>query len=206
MPWDASCGVLGEAFLKYEYLRRKPLDVSEHLTVLYGLARESDVVTELGTRIPTATWALIAGNPKVLQTVDLVASPVKTIQAYAERCGIEFTFHHGDEFGAKFRPADLLFVDSLHVYSHVKRELQRFGPETRKYIAFHDTTTYGLKDEQPGHQKLSSDPVGVFSAVQEFLDAHSEWRIGFRWVNNNGLTVLVRTDTLHPPPRSDTEL
>lgn len=35
---------------------------------------------------------------------------------------------------------DLLFIDTWHVYGHLKRELALHAPRVRKYIAMHDTT------------------------------------------------------------------
>lgn len=38
-------------------------------------------------------------------------------------------------------PVDLLFIDSLHVYGHLKRELDFHHRNVNHYIIMHDTTT-----------------------------------------------------------------
>ena len=37
----------------------------------------------------------------------------------------------------------LVFIDTLHVYGQLKRELAKFAPVARTFIVLHDTTTVG---------------------------------------------------------------
>ena len=39
---------------------------------------------------------------------------------------------------------------------------------------------------------LVIDAQGLWPAVEEFLNEHSEWQLETRYTNNNGLTILKR--------------
>jgi hypothetical protein len=54
-----------------------------------------------------------------------------------------------------------------------------------KWIALHDTVTFGAKGED------GKEP-GLRQAVADFLSGHSEWSEFRHYENNNGLTVLER--------------
>lgn len=56
---------------------------------------------------------------------------------------------------------DILHIDSLHEYEHLKKELLTHAPNTSKYILIHDT-------------KLYSKQV---KAIHEFIKAYPEWKI-----------------------------
>jgi hypothetical protein len=99
---------------------------------------------------------------------------------------------------------ELLFIDTWHVYGHLKRELSRWNSHVSKYIIMHDTTV----DEWLGEsirlslnfeeQSVSTGiPVeeiikGLWYAINEFLVQHPEWVLEKRYINNNGLTILRR--------------
>jgi hypothetical protein len=100
---------------------------------------------------------------------------------------------------------DLLFIDTWHVYGQLKRELARWHPVVRKYIAMHDTEVDGIRGEtirngwDPVKQSRATGiPVdeitkGLLPAITEFLAEHPEWTMLARYRNNNGLTILVKT-------------
>ena len=111
---------------------------------------------------------------------------------------------------------DLVFIDTLHVYGQLKRELTKFAPFTRRYLVLHDTTTDGEDGEclrlGTDTQALSRQTgipefelkVGLWPAVEEFLEAHQgEWALHERYKNNNGLTVLKRKTAALPSPPPD---
>ncbi len=99
---------------------------------------------------------------------------------------------------------DLLFIDTWHVYGHLKRELDRWNTYANKYIILHDTTVDGEVGESARHKwdipkqmlesGLSREEIerGLWPAVEEFLALHPEWKLKERYTNNNGLTVLER--------------
>ena len=76
--------------------------------------------------------------------------------------------------------------DTLHKYQQLKKELKLHGNKSKKYIAFHDTHTFGLKDEVGNGKK------GLMTAIIEFMAANTHWVFHIHKTNNNGLTVLKR--------------
>ena len=84
---------------------------------------------------------------------------------------------------------DMLFIDSLHTYDQLKKELGLHGNKAKKYLVFHDTFTYGLKGEIAG-------TVGLLPAIIEFIIENPCWFFKIHKINNNGLIVLERKPSL----------
>ena len=88
---------------------------------------------------------------------------------------------------------DLLFLDTWHAYKQLKAELELHSPKVRKYIVFHDTTTYGDIDET-NYEILGSEwkgeGIGIWRAIEEFLQSNPEWELIERFTNCNGLTII----------------
>jgi cephalosporin hydroxylase len=99
---------------------------------------------------------------------------------------------------------DMVFIDTWHVYGHLKRELAKFSKVTKKYIAMHDTTVddvYGetirmgfnaKQQSQDSGYPIEEINCGLWKAIEEFLATNPEWRLKERFTNNNGLTILER--------------
>ena len=99
---------------------------------------------------------------------------------------------------------DLTFIDTLHVYGQLKRELNKFATLTNKYLILHDTTIDGEFGEVNRYnfdaEKISKETnipidellVGLWPAVVEFIDENPEWEILHRFTHNNGLTILKK--------------
>lgn len=99
---------------------------------------------------------------------------------------------------------DGLFIDTWHVYAHLRRELAAHAGAVRRVIALHDTEIDG---EHGDSLRMGSDISeqaraygypeaeirrGLWPAVEEFLAAHPEWSLSARRRNCNGLTILRR--------------
>jgi hypothetical protein len=80
-----------------------------------------------------------------------------------------------------------LFIDTLHTYNQLKQELTLHGNKAQKYIAFHDTYTFGLRGED------NVDKKGLMTAIIEFMTENPHWKFKIHKTNNNGFTVLERT-------------
>jgi hypothetical protein len=101
---------------------------------------------------------------------------------------------------------DLIFIDTLHVYGQLKRELDKFSKLANKYIIMHDTTAdeiYGecirLNWNIEDMSKLTNFPPheltkGLKFALNEFLLDNKDWVIHEIYTNNNGLTVLKKIE------------
>ena len=80
-----------------------------------------------------------------------------------------------------------------HSYKQLRAELKLHASKVRKYIIFHDTTSYGTIDET-NYESLGpewkAEGIGIWKAVEEFLNENSEWNLIKRYTNNNGLTII----------------
>jgi cephalosporin hydroxylase len=102
----------------------------------------------------------------------------------AKAAGRNVHLHIDDTRKVEIAPTELLFVDSLHIYEQVQKELELHADKASKYLVFHDTTAYADRGEFGGR--------GIWPAIQEFMDTHPEWELLERRTNNNGLTTLKR--------------
>jgi len=184
-------------------------DLSEHLYTIKKYAEKCEHITELGVRWVISTWALLAGKPKTLNSFDVIhyiyhgVPPNKIIDAAKEQ-GTDFNFFEENVLCTdKVVPTDLLFIDTLHSYKQLKLELYLHGNKARKYIIITNTVTYGNRNEGPVlSEKLDGealhvfnnlqDKQGVMTAIKEFVEENSEWRVKEFFKNCNGLCVLER--------------
>ncbi len=198
----------------YQSLCNTPSDINEHLSVLSKYASECNSVAEFGMRSVVSTWALLHGlvNPvnnstiyKRLLSVDLnYSSRLEEVKSVAKQVNINFIFIMADDITITIEPTDLLFIDTWHIYGHLKRELEIHHSKAMKYIILHDTTVDAVLGEtirngwNAQQQSIESGyPVeeinkGLWPAVEEFLATHPEWTLHHRYTHNNGLTILKR--------------
>ena len=160
-------------------------DINEHLPLLAQLAKDCSHITELGVGPAQSTRAFLLNENVELHCYEYKPMPgIKEFFIKARAAGRNVTLHVADTRKIEIATTDLLMVDSLHVYEQVKKELELHAPKTRKYIVFHDTTSFADVGEFGGR--------GIWPAIQEFIDTHFEWRMIERKFNNNGLTILKR--------------
>jgi predicted O-methyltransferase YrrM len=148
------------------------------------LALQAQHVIELGTRsgVSTIAWlhALEATGGR-LTSVDIDAKPA--IGDYDN-----WTFIQGDDCSAEvldqLEAADIVFIDTSHLYDHTVRELDVYRKLVRPggVICLHDTEL-AWPDGAPARPQYP-----VKKAVKEFIA-----ETGWRWVNfpdNNGFGVI----------------
>lgn len=183
-PWDGAAH--DELEMYYQDVCEAPSDINEHCPTLYLLAAQCDHVTEMGSRTGVSTRALLRAQPKKLVCYDLRRHPeFDNLFRLAGRT--EFRFHEASTLDAAIEATDLLFIDTYHVYEQLREELELHGDRVRRFIAMHDTTTFGERGECEGSR-------GLWLAVQDYLAAHPEWRLVARYHHNHGLTILERRD------------
>lgn len=189
--------------IEQEYINRCNIsgDITEHLPILRRYALDCEHITEMGIRKAVSTWALLDGRPKKFIGYDINYEPIiETVAIICEKEGIEFIFKHEEVSTVIIEQTDLLFIDTWHVYEQLKRELEQHHNRVNKYIILHDTEIYRFKNEKdfaywnPPLVKSIVDPVGLWPAVEEFLEIHPEWKVKEHFTNNNGLTVLERKE------------
>jgi hypothetical protein len=193
----------------YANLCREASDINEHLPTLYAYAMRCSHITECGVRDIVSSYAFanaLKNSPanKLIQ-VDPYRSP--SIDAFAAECKserINAVFYNQSDLECPMEPTELLFIDTWHVYGHLKRELDRWNGSVSKYIILHDTTsdeflgeTIRMRYDAIQQSKDTGIPLeeiqqGIWPAVEEFLEDHPEWVLRERFTHNNGLTILER--------------
>lgn len=173
-----------------------PSDINEHIETLYNLAKECEHITEMGVRNVVSTWAFMLRDPKKLVGIDLHTNDNVLI---AQEAYPKWQFIQADTTKITIKETDLLFIDTLHIYSQLKKELILHANKVKKYIVLHDTTTYGFVDEPTDWQTPEimqnyqlDEKRGLQPAIIEFLNDNSEWILFKEYTNNNGLTILKR--------------
>lgn len=162
-----------------------PGDINEHLQALFDLADECEHVTEFGVRWGSSTTAFLASRAWLV-SYDIAPHPAALhLFEIARETGKQAKFIEANTLTLDvIAGTDLLFIDTLHTYAQLRHELFTFHNSVLKYIALHDTVTFGQTGEDGG--------PGLILAVWEFLTTFPEWRIKAHYTNNNGLTVLER--------------
>ena len=175
-------GLLTDEFYR---LMAAKLDISEHLGMLRGLACDSGVKTiaEIGFRTGVSAVALLtAGKPVFSYDIANCAAHAERVRKMAPK----FTFTQADSLQITLPEVELLHIDSLHTYKQLKAELCRHHTRVTKWIALHDTTTFGT---------MSQDKTkpGLLQAIDEFLATEGkDWRVQLTLTHNNGFTLLQR--------------
>lgn len=174
--------------LQEEYINQCsiPSDINEHLSLLYELAKECKHCTEFGVGYARSTRAFAAAMDEVNGTLHSYEFHLLDgVSGFFEQAKHVATLHLQNILDSEIEETDLLLVDSHHTYDQVKQELAKFGDKVRKYIVFHDVELYGLSGQDPGS-------VGIWPAINEWMDSHPQWKIKEHRYNNNGLLVVEK--------------
>lgn len=205
------------SWIQNEYARvcRTPSDIQAHLPMLYEHAKECSHISELGVRAICSTYAFLNGllsappptTPiiKTLVCVDLHDAPgIERVKENSQLEGIHVQFIKGDSAKVELEPTDLLFIDTWHIYGHLKRELEKHHTLVRKYIIMHDTEVDKIRGEsvrngwdiakQSRETGYSESEIsrGLQEAIDEFLIKYPQWSLKAQYDYCNGLTILQR--------------
>jgi hypothetical protein len=164
---------------------RRPSDINQHLPLLHGIASLCQSVTEFGVRDGQSTRALLASRALKVRSYDLYLDPNVSrlfiaAQTFADR---DAAYIQGNSLFIDIDQTDLLFIDTDHKYSQLKKELEIHHSKVNKYLAFHDTHTYGTSCQEG---------KGLLPAIMEFIRDHKEWVVNYHTTENNGFTVLEK--------------
>lgn len=171
---------------EYHWARSIASDINENVHILYELAQECKTVVEFGVRSGVSTRAFLASDVQLL-SFDIELHPkVRELFLKAQAQGKSVQYIKADVLDIRVEPMDLLFIDTLHTYEQLQKELELHGNQARRYIAFHDTYTFGLRGED------GRDRRGLLTAIIEFQIKNPHWRFRIHKTNNNGFTVLER--------------
>lgn len=183
---------------KYHSLCGIHSDINQHLPVLLEYAKQVKTIAEFGVRYAVSAYAFAASRPKKLICLDI--NKTDSAVEFCDLCqreNINLQFDVADSTRYDLEQVDLLFIDTLHTYSQLKKELELHNFKVNRYIVLHDTVTYGFIDdlltqEFPNRFEVHPTKKGLVPAVMEFLQDHREWCHLRTYPNNNGLTVLAR--------------
>lgn len=191
---------------KYSELCHTISDINEHLPTLKKYGEECDTIIEMGVRSIVSTWAFLASNPKKLISLDLCnpskyGGNIDEVVDGVSETNIQFSFIEENSLVYNIDECDLLFIDTWHDYLQLKQELNRHHRNVKKYIILHDTVSYGNSNEDFNVSGIENNtdtnlPKGLWPAVEEFLYNNRNWVVWEKKPNNNGLTVLKRTDSI----------
>lgn len=142
-------------------------------------AAKVDSIVEFGVYTGLSTTAFLSGEPKKLRSYDITDTNLTVLDElnlYAKEKNIDFKFCIGNSLEVEIEECDLLFIDTVHKRSHVAAELAQHASKVKKYIIFHDTTSY----------------PGVFQAALDFLISDHTWHIIEHCNIESGLLVLEK--------------
>lgn len=181
---------------KYQEKCNTPSDINQLLGYLKEYAEKCTHVTEMGVRNPTSTYAFLAARPKKLISYDIGRYPeVDEVEALAKAENLDFTFILQDVLQADIEETDFLFIDTFHTKTQLERELALHAGKVRKFIGFHDTTSFEFSGE-PSYESVADKGTncgqGIWYAIEEFLAKNTQWSVAFRTIINNGLTIIER--------------
>ncbi len=188
---------------KINQLHQSPSDINEHVPTIIKYGQECDHITEMGVRSILSTWGWLASNPQdKLISYDLHnpskwGGDIQSVYDTAKAYGINFEFIEVDVLSIEIEETDLLFIDTWHHYNQLKAELKKHSHKVKKYICFHDTTSYEHKSEPTTSENAFGEELvwdkGLWDAVIEFLEENKDtWKLKERYTNNNGFTIIER--------------
>ena len=154
---------------EYERVCNTPSDIYLHLPRMVALCEAVDAthVIELGTRtgVSTIAWLYALEGRGRLTSVDI--DPKPPIGDWPH-----WTFIQGDDLEVVDRidPAEIVFIDTSHLYDQTVKELNAYLPLAKRLIVCHDTQL-----RRP--EGSPSRPLfPVRTAIREFTERH-----GFKW-------------------------
>ena len=185
---------------KIKEIINTPSDINEHIQTILEYAKKCDHITEMGVRGIISTWGWLAGNPKKLIAYDIQdpstwGSSIRDVEDTAKSIGTNFKFHLANVLDIDIEETDLLFIDTWHSYKQLTAELKLHASKVRKYICFHDTTSYAENDETSYEiwgSEWKAEGIGIWRAIEEFLESNPEWELDIRFTNNNGFTIIKK--------------
>lgn len=168
--------------------------INDHLPLLHMLSLKSEGVAEFGVDRGVSGSALIAGQEERVASgllgwyygVDRNGACKAEINRISALIASPFPveFIQGNTQAIEIIPiVDMLLIDAEHTETAVRAEINRHSQSVRKYIALHDTVTFGENGDVPNTR-------GVLYGITEL---HQKgWRMIYNSPRNNGLLVFER--------------
>ena len=207
---------IARLYNKFHEARTTRHTTHEHINTFYNYTRECKSVCEIGIEGGYSTWGFLMGlfeNKTIFNNedelfyigVDINNCPItEECATVCKGINLNYTFIQHDSATVDIPQVDLLYIDSWHIYGHLKRELNHLHSKANKYIIMHDTTIDGEIGESIRRgwdtKKQSEDSgypedeirKGLWPAIEEFLVEHPEWKLKHRYHHCYGLTILEK--------------
>lgn len=154
-----------------------------YIDILKKYASECDTVVEFGTWNGLSAVVFALSGVKSITSCDLDLSRVnqKLINNLSD---VNINFIKENSLNANLEyNADLIFLDTVHTYEHVKAELSVRARGAKKYLIIHDTN-YPPDRKNPKNR--------VRDAVNEFLVKNKEFKLELEDRTSTGIMVLKR--------------
>jgi hypothetical protein len=136
-------------------------DISAHLPFLEYMARQCFYIVEFGTRDCYSTVAFLSGKPHSVTSYDIITTPsIETLKELKKPTEWVFKQQSTIEPDLVIPQCELLFLDTLHTYEQVKKELEMHASQVRCWLLFHDTVSF----------------PEVKTAIDEFMSKNSHWK------------------------------
>jgi cephalosporin hydroxylase len=196
---------------KFNNAVKTPCDINEHLQYLCILSLDCQTILECGVRSVVSSWAFLKGlvqnnkKSKHLSCCDLSRdSAIDDLSIACKQNDIQFTFFEQNDLTIPMTHYDMIFIDTWHIYGHLKRELEKMHSYANKYIVMHDTEVDKIHGESirmkhnieqeciESEYPKEEITCGLQKAIDEFLQNHPEWKIKDQFIHSNGLTTLER--------------
>lgn len=212
----------------FQSLWRCPSPFQRWIPTLDDLASDCRSILELGARNSIITWALLHGlcirslslSPDSIPTPgwttgewrrkyilnDLKPFNVNDLLRISEPYGVLMEFYWQNDLSLDmYESVDMVVIDTLRVYAHLKKELEKFSRYCRRYIVVLNTTVYHDESEMAKKSNAEIEHVcvkygykkkdvvrGLMPAILEFLESNGRWTIHEVIHDGSGLVVLLK--------------
>ena len=145
---------------------------------------------ELGVKHGASATALLLGCNGDVWGFDIAMTP--EARRLGELAGNRWHYVIGDSRTADVPDCDLMFIDSMHNYEHVRAELEAHADKVSKYLVFHDTITFGSFGAVDESGRTVEGVLGIRPAIDELMMRDQTWFIERHDTHSHGLLVLER--------------
>jgi len=160
------------------------LDVNTkwYTDILREYANKEDVqtVAEFGVFQGISTAAFLSSEIDSLTSMDITLHRIHIPMFHNVKGNINLNITEGDSFKSSISNIDLLFLDTVHTYNHVKRELQTHAGNVNKYILIHDTNY------------PKTEPKKVRHAIEDIISENKHWTIDLDYTDYTGIIAIKK--------------
>lgn len=199
----------------YQSIRKKSSPTQYWMPILEDLASECRTILELGAKKSMVTWALLHGlciqsslsrsKLKFYILNDTQSFNVNDLIRLTETHGVLLEFYWQDDLTLDVRRrVDMVVIDTIRIYAHLKLELQKFSQVAERFLVILNTVIYGTEGEFV-HDKKQTHRIcsmygysehdvdrGLMPAIAEFLETSNDWSIHEVSRQGHGMVVLIK--------------